>query len=128
VDIDKVQAKRKKIWNRYYKKLSVSNLKDKVQLPNIPDYASNNAHIFYLVCTSESERNLLIEHMKKNNIQAVFHYQTLHNSSYHSDKHDGRKLPNAEKYSKCLLRLPLFFDLSLKEVDYISDKIIEFYK
>ncbi len=128
LDIDKVQAKRKKIWNRYFENLSIDTLMGKVQLPNIPDYASNNAHIFYLVCKSEAERNLLIEYLKKQDIQAVFHYQTLHDSSYYSNKHDGRELLNAEKYSKCLLRLPLFFDLSLKEVDYISEKIIEFYK
>jgi dTDP-4-amino-4,6-dideoxygalactose transaminase len=127
-DIDKVQEKRKKIWNRYFENLSVPHFKDKVQLPSIPEYASNNAHIFYLVCKSENERNKLIEHLKKHSIQAVFHYQTLHDSSYYVDKHDGRQLPNAEKYSKCLLRLPLFFDLSLKDVDYISEKIIEFYK
>ncbi len=128
VDIDKVHEKRKKIWNRYFKNLSIDMLKGKIQLPNIPDYASNNAHIFYLVCKSENERNQLIEHLKKQEIQAVFHYQALHDSRYYIEKHDGRKLLNAEKYSKCLLRLPLFFDLSLKEVDYISDKIIEFYK
>jgi dTDP-4-amino-4,6-dideoxygalactose transaminase len=128
VDIDKVQEKRKKIWNRYLENLSIASLADKVQLPIIPDYASNNAHIFYLVCKSENERNLLINHLKKNSIQTVFHYQSLHNSPYYLEKYNGPDLLQADRYSKCLLRLPLFFDLSLKEVDYISEKIIEFYK
>lgn len=128
LDIDIVQEKRKKIWNRYLKNLSIASIADKVQLPIIPDYASNNAHIFYLVCKSENERNLLISHLKKNSIQAVFHYQSLHNSPYYLNKNNASDLPQADRYSKCLLRLPLYFDLSLKEVDYISEKIIEFYK
>jgi len=127
LDIDIVQEKRKKIWNRYLKNLSIASITDKVQLPIIPDYASNNAHIFYLVCKSENERNLLINHLKKNSIQAVFHYQSLHNSPYYLNKHNAPDLPQADRYSKCLLRLPLYFDLSLKEVDFISEKIIEFY-
>lgn len=128
LDIDIVQEKRKKIWNRYLKNLSIASITDKVQLPIIPDNASNNAHIFYLVCKSDTERNLLINHLKKNSIQAVFHYQSLHNSPYYLNKHNAPELPQADRYSKCLLRLPLYFDLSLKEVDFISEKIIEFYK
>jgi dTDP-4-amino-4,6-dideoxygalactose transaminase len=128
LDIDKVQEKRKKIWNRYLENLTNSKVKNEIQLPIVPSFASNNAHIFYLVCKSENERNKLIEHLGRNSIQAVFHYQSLHNSPYYSDKHNGRNLPQADRYSNCLVRLPLFFDLSIKEVDFISDKIIEFYK
>ncbi|MBL7890332.1 MAG: dTDP-4-amino-4,6-dideoxygalactose transaminase [Bacteroidia bacterium] len=128
LDIDKVQLKRKKIWERYFRNLTGLNKSGKVKLPLIPDYASNNAHIFYLICKDKQERDELILYLKKNEIQAVFHYQSLHRSPYYLDKHDGRVLSNADYYSDCLLRLPLFYDLSLKEVDYISEKIIEFYK
>lgn len=128
LDIDKVQLKRKKIWDRYFNNLSGLNRSGKVKLPFIPAYASNNAHIFYLVCKDRRERDELILHLKKDDIQAVFHYQSLHKSPYYLDRHDGRILPNADRYSECLLRLPLFYDLNFKDVDYISEKIIEFYK
>ncbi len=128
LDIDKVQLKRKKLWDRYFKNLSELNNVGKIKIPKIPVFASNNAHIFYLICKNKQERDQLIEYLKKNEIQAVFHYQSLHKSPYYSTKHDGRLLPNADRYSDCLVRLPLFFDLSLKDVDYISGKIIEFYK
>lgn len=127
LDIDKVQLKRRKLWERYFKNLSVLNESGEVKLPFIPAYASNNSHIFYLICKDRQERDELILYLKKNEIQAVFHYQSLHRSPYYLNKHDGRVLPNADRYSDCLLRLPLFYDLNLKEVDYISEKIIEFY-
>ena len=127
LDIDKVQVRRKKIWDRYFKNLTGLNKSGKVKLPFVPAYASNNAHIFYLVCKDRQERDELILYLKKNQIQAVFHYQSLHRSPYYLNKHDGRVLSNADRYSDCLLRLPLFYDLNLKEVDYISEKIIEFY-
>lgn len=125
--IDQVQKRRTKLWKNYYKLLKPLQRSDQIQLPLIPEYASNNAHIFYFVCRSEEERNDLIRFLKANNIQAVFHYQSLHNSPYYSSKHDGRVLPNAERYTRCLLRLPLFYDLTSKEQDLIVSKVNEFY-
>jgi dTDP-4-amino-4,6-dideoxygalactose transaminase len=125
--LGQVQKKRLKLWNRYYKKLKPIRKEGQVQLPSIPDYASNNAHMFYLICNSEAERSSLITFLKASNIQAVFHYQSLHNSPFYKDKHDGRSLSNADKYSHCLLRLPLFYELTTKEQDLICSKVIEFY-
>ncbi len=125
-NIDTVQQKRIELWNAYYERLSpVKNTA--LHLPVIPDYASNNAHIFYLICTDENERDGLIAYLKKQNIQAVFHYQSLHNSPYYLGKHKGGILPNAEKYSASLLRLPLFYELSITELNTICDHIITFY-
>ncbi|MCW3082851.1 MAG: hypothetical protein JWP12_217 [Bacteroidetes bacterium] len=125
-NIEIVQRKRIELWNEYYRQLST--LKNAtLYLPVIPEYASNNAHIFYLVCSNEKERDELIAYLKKQNIQAVFHYQSLHNSPYYLGKHKGGALPNAERYSASLLRLPLFYELSITELNTICDHIIAFY-
>lgn len=125
--IEKVQKKRLKLWKNYFKKLKPLQKLKKIQLPVIPEYSSNNAHIFYFVCATEKERNDLIKFLDSNGIQAVFHYQSLHASPYYKSKHGERDLPNADKYSQCLLRLPLFYDLKTEEQEFICSKVIEFY-
>jgi dTDP-4-amino-4,6-dideoxygalactose transaminase len=87
-----------------------------IQLPKIPDGASNNAHMFYLVCSSQLERDSLITNLKLKNVNAVFHYQSLHRSPFFVDKHDGRELPSSDRYSECLVRLPFYYELEVEEV------------
>lgn len=124
--IIEVSEKRTVLWNRY--KTLLAPLADKgLQLPVIPDFSTHNAHIFYLVCKNEPERNELINYLEKNNIQAVFHYQALHCSPFYIIKNGTEALPNAEKFSKLLVRLPLYYDLSMNDQDYICKKILEFY-
>ncbi len=125
--IEKVQKKRIKLWKNYFKSLKSLQKSKQIQLPHIPKFSSNNAHIFYFVCSSNNERSKLIEFLSKNNIQAVFHYQSLHSSPYYRNKHDGRNLLNSDRYSQCLIRLPLFYDLKKEEQEFICAKIIEFY-
>ena len=123
-DLDIIQTKRKQLWNKYYDLLKPFAVQDRFRLPDIPAYATNNAHMFYLVCNSLEERSRLIKKLKDNGILAVFHYQSLHSSEYYKDKHDGRPLPECDKYANCLVRLPLFFDLESDTVETIC-KIIE---
>ncbi len=127
-NIDLIQDKRIKLWNRYYKNLYSLQSEGYIALPFIPNYSTNNAHMFYLVCKSLEDRTNLISYLKKNEIMAVFHYQSLHKSPFYINKHDGRELPNSDWYSDCLLRLPLYFELSFSEVDFISEIIIDFFK
>ena len=110
--LDQIQAKRIKLWNKYYESLSPLAKSGAFSLPEIPDYATNNAHMFYLVCPSLGERTRLISTLKSADILAVFHYLSLHSSPYYQDKHDGRSLPNCDRYADCLVRLPMFFELS----------------
>jgi len=121
--LDIIQKKRRKLWNRYYEHLSKNAAKGDFQLPNIPGFATNNAHMFYLVCNSLEERSVLINRFKANNIGAVFHYLSLHSSPYYIDKHDGRELPNCDKFADCLVRLPMFYELSDEMIDEICEYI-----
>jgi dTDP-4-amino-4,6-dideoxygalactose transaminase len=121
--IDEIQAKRKQLWNRYYERLAPLADKGFFTLPHIPEYASLNAHMFYLVLPDLASRTALIATMKANGILAVFHYLSLHSSEYYKDKHDGRALVQCDRYADCLVRLPLYYDLTIEEVDMICDYI-----
>ena len=122
--LDQIQDKRKALWQRYYDNLS-HNPDAKYTLPVIPNFATNNAHMFYLVCRNLEERTALIKKLKDNEILAVFHYLSLHSSPYYKDKHDGRDLPNCDRFADCLVRLPMFYELEMEDVDRICKVITE---
>lgn len=122
--LDQIQNKRKALWQRYYDNLS-NNPDAKYTLPVIPNFATNNAHMFYLVCRNLEERTALIKKLKDNDILAVFHYLSLHSSPYYKDKHDGRELPNCDRFADCLVRLPMFYELEMEDVDRICNVITE---
>ncbi|MCU0379588.1 MAG: dTDP-4-amino-4,6-dideoxygalactose transaminase [Chitinophagaceae bacterium] len=127
-NLEEIQGRRKTLWDRYYKALRPLEEKGLIQLPYIPYFATNNAHMFYLVCKTLEERIGLITLLKEKGIYAVFHYLSLHASPFYRDKHDGRALPQSDRYSDCLLRLPLFYELTEEQVDFIADTILEYYK
>jgi dTDP-4-amino-4,6-dideoxygalactose transaminase len=127
-ELDTIQTKRKRLWQHYHKYLKELPARKNIMLPYIPEYATNNGHMYYIVCGSGNERAKLIEHLKKSGIQAVFHYQSLHKSPFYKNQYKGTDLFNSDRYSECLLRLPLYFDLKFKEVEYICEKVISFYK
>jgi dTDP-4-amino-4,6-dideoxygalactose transaminase len=123
--LDDIQLRRIAIWERYWCNLSSHLQEFQVQLPIVPDYATNNGHMFYLVCQDAEQRSYLIGKLRKCGIHSVFHYQSLHSSSYYVAKHDGRILENSDFYTDCLLRLPLYYELEDYQVDFISKEIIK---
>jgi dTDP-4-amino-4,6-dideoxygalactose transaminase len=126
-NLDVIQSRRKKLGELYFNGLMALADKGFFTLPILPVCATNNAHMFYLVCKSLEDRTKLIEYLKKNGILAVFHYLSLHSSDYYKRKHDGRELPNCDMFADCLVRLPLFYDLKEEEVAKIINLIGEFY-
>ena len=119
-----IQNKRKALWEYYYRSLQPYADKGIFTLPQLPSYATNNAHMFYLLCNNLGERTDLIKRLKDNNILAVFHYLSLHSSDFYKDKYDGRELPNCDHYADCIVRLPLYFELEEKDLDLIVNSII----
>ena len=115
-NLQKIQNRRKLIWNQYYNSLQDWAVTNSIELPFVPDYATNNGHMFYMVCESLEQRTKLIAKLKAKNIMAVFHYISLHSSPFYVDKHDGRGLTNVDHFSDNLIRLPLFFELDAKAV------------
>ena len=127
-NIEIIQKRRKEIWDRYFRELKPLEEDGFMQLPSIPAYATNNAHMFYLVCRSLEERSELIATLKENNVMAVFHYLSLHKSPYYKQQHDGRELPFSDLYSDNLVRLPFYFGLEKIEQEKVIDIIKGFYK
>lgn len=125
--LEQIQEKRKLLWQAYYDRLKPLEDKGFIGLPVIPSYATNNSHMFYIVCPSLDDRSALIEGLADKDIMAVFHYLPLHKSAYYQRLHDGRSLPNADKYSERLLRLPLFYELSEDDIDRITEQIYSHY-
>ena len=126
--MDDIQSKRKRLWNKYYELLEPLASHNYFQLPDIPGFATNNAHMFYMVCRSLEERSALIKYLKESDIQAVFHYLSLHSSPYYQNKHDGRPLPNCDRFADCLVRLPMYYDLTEKQVEQICELIQLYYR
>jgi dTDP-4-amino-4,6-dideoxygalactose transaminase len=121
-NIELIQNKRKLLWKTYFEELSA--ISDQIQLPSIPDFATNNAHMFYIVCKDENQRNALILHLKNENVHSVFHYLSLHKSPFYAEKHGDRVLPLSDFYTDGLIRLPLFFELETSQVESIICKSI----
>ena len=126
--LEDIQSKRKQLWDQYQRLLEPLAEAGFISLPAIPDYATNNAHMFYIVCKSLEERSALIRYLKENGVQAVFHYLSLHSSPYYVDKHDGRDLPCCDHYADCLVRLPMYYDLTIGQVETVCSLIQGFYK
>ena len=126
---DKINEKRLSIWNRYWDGLEKLSDEGKIVRPTIPEGCVHNAHMFYLKTRDLEERTALISYLKEQGVQAVFHYIPLHTS------------PAGQRYgvfagedhyttaeSERLVRLPLYYNLSLEQTDYIIDKVNVFYK
>lgn len=125
--LEDIQNRRKSIWQAYYKGLKKLANEGYFKLPTIPNYATNNGHLFYLVCRSLEERTQFIQYLRSKDIYPVFHYLSLHQSDFYKDKHDGRILRNCDTFADCLVRLPLFYELQSTQIEYIIDTIHQFY-
>ncbi|KKM15107.1 hypothetical protein LCGC14_1699390 [marine sediment metagenome] len=124
--LDEIQQRRKTIYNRYYNGLTELAEKGLLRLPTIPSYSESNYHMFYIILKNESLRNKLLKELKKLKIGAVFHYIPLHLSTM------GIKLgynkgdfPLTEDLSNRLVRLPMYYELTDSEIDYIIKKTKE---
>ena len=126
--LEEIQTRRKAIWEQYHDGLKDLSEKGFFSLPDMPDYATNNGHMFYIVCRSLDERTQLISFLKEKGILAPFHYLSLHLSDYyHSVESNIPTLPNCDKFADRLMRLPMFFELKDEEVHYIIQEIHLFY-
>jgi len=125
-NIETIQQKRKHIWQKYHEGLKPLEEKGLIKLPFIHDYASNNAHTFYVLCKNIDQRTALINHLKSQNIHPAFHYLSLHKSEYFASQYKGEELPNSDRYTDCLLRLPFYNELTDNDIQRIISEIKKF--
>lgn len=123
--LDDIQGKRKRIWNIYDKALRGKVEEMGIQLPMIPDYATNNGHMYYLVCPSLDFRTKLMGWLKEQGVQTTFHYLPLHSSAYYKDLFKGEPLVNCDHYGDSLVRLPLFYELTDEQAEKIAQLVVE---
>lgn len=127
-NLDLIQNRRKAIWSKYRDGLKDLAAMQLFSIPDIPNYATNNAHMFYLVCRSLEERTELIKYLKKHDILSVFHYLSLHKSGYYTQFYsDIPDLPFCDRYADCLVRLPMFYELTNEEIEQIVNAIHGYY-
>jgi dTDP-4-amino-4,6-dideoxygalactose transaminase len=126
-NLNAIQQRRKEIWNRYQVALKPLADQGKLKLPFVPDFATNNAHMFYVLTENLSDRSALIEHMKSAGSFPVFHYLSLHKSPFYAEKHKGAEMPHSDRYMDTLLRLPLFVDMTDAEADRVIESITGFF-
>ena len=122
-----IQRRRLALWQHYFEALAPLRVQG-VGLPVLPDYATCNGHLFYLVCRDRAERDALIIYLGQRRILAVFHYLALHRSPYYAARHDGRALPWADHYTNCLVRLPLFYELARPDQERVIAAVLAFYQ
>lgn len=125
--LEDIQDKRIKLWNIYFDNLKVLQENGLIKLPKLPAYATNNAHMFYVVTKDLKQRDDFIAYLRNNDTHAVFHYLSLHTSKYYLKNHPLKSLPWSDEYSNCLVRLPLFYELEEKQVISICKVINEFF-
>ncbi|KAA1247138.1 dTDP-4-amino-4,6-dideoxygalactose transaminase [Aquimarina sp. RZ0] len=126
-NLEKIQSRRKKLWDNYnngFEKLALHNL---LKIPYIPEYASANGHLFYLVCNSINERSELISFLKGYGVHCVFHYLSLHKSPFYIKDNHSKDLIHCDNFSDCLLRLPLYYELDMEDQRKIISLIHDFY-
>tara|TARA_B100001063_G_scaffold234916_1_gene252951 strand:- start:656 stop:1792 length:1137 start_codon:yes stop_codon:yes gene_type:complete len=122
-----IQNKRKKIWNRYNSQLKKWALTKKVKLQKIPYYCDQSYHMFYLFFQSKLKRDNFLEYLNKNSIKATTHYEPLHLSPFAKKNIDNKnKIISATKISRGIVRLPLSYNMSDFQVQYIIDKILKY--
>lgn len=122
-NLEDIQKVRKLHWEYYHHSLQNWASENKIQLPVIPSYATNNGHMFYLVCKNLKQRTAIIEKLKSKGILAVFHYISLHSSLFYSPIHNHNPLPQSDRYSDCVVRLPMYYELDV--INVVNNLIYE---
>lgn len=128
-EADKINVNRLSSWNLYYEGLSSLKEKGLIELPYIPEECEHNAHMFYIKCRNLNERSVLIKYLKELGISTAFHYIPLHSSDAgikFSRFHGEDKYTTVE--SERLLRLPMYYGIGQENVEYVVEKINDFYR
>lgn len=125
--LEDIQVRRVRLWQQYNELLAPVCAEARIGRARIGEGSTVNGHLYYLVCRSLEERTNLIAYLKTRGVHAVFHYQSLHASPFYAPHHDGRELPNADRFTDRLVRLPMYCDLTREEVELASASVREFY-
>lgn len=127
--LDEIQDKRRALWRQYFIGLQKLANNGRIRLPYVPEYATNNGHMFYILCRNLDERSGLIKFLKDYEVMAPFHYLSLHKSDYYVKNNSIiPELPYCDYYADCLVRMPMYYELTVEQVDLIVNLINEYFE
>jgi dTDP-4-amino-4,6-dideoxygalactose transaminase len=127
-NMERITEKRRRLYNQYLEMLAPLAERGAIRLPTIPEYCTNNYHMFFIMTSDIGERTALISHLGQAGILAVFHYVPLHSSPYgRSLGTHFKTLPITEEMSARVLRLPLYYDMSEGDAADVCEAILDFY-
>lgn len=126
---DEINDNRLSSWQKYYDGLKTLEDNGYLDLPTIPNDCLHNGHMFYIKVKDIQARTKLIEYLKQNDINTVFHYVPLH--SAHAGLKFGR-FDSEDKFttqeSERLIRLPMYYKLEMEIINDILRKIQTYFK
>jgi dTDP-4-amino-4,6-dideoxygalactose transaminase len=126
-DLDEIKAKRKVINDYYNESISKYIGKGIIEKSTyIPSECDSNYHLFYLIFNNEKNRDKVISKLREREIYAVTHFMPLHSSKKGIQLgYNIGDLPITEKASNCLLRLPMYTEMSVEEMEYVIETLIQ---
>ncbi|WP_292258122.1 DegT/DnrJ/EryC1/StrS family aminotransferase [Marinospirillum sp.] len=126
---DEINTNRLASWQAYYDALLPLQTAGKLGLPSIPAECTHNAHMFYLKVADLDERSALLEHLKSNEIMAVFHYVPLHTAAAGEQfaRFHGNDLYTTIE-SERLVRLPMWYGITDREIALVSQSVKSFFE
>ena len=124
-----IDVRRMAVWDLYHRRFRPLEEAGLLDRPVVPSYAKHNAHMYYIKVKDLETRGSLIRFLKEKGVSSVFHYIPLHTAAA------GRKFGRfhgkdiyTTRESERLLRLPMYYSLTLEEADYVADCICEFFR
>lgn len=128
VEFERIAEQRRHLWERYARELEpAAKAAGGYVVRGHPNNSANH-HLFGIVFAEATQRRRFIHQMKTEGITAPFHYVALHRSPMGEQFHDGRTLPNTDRLSSCLVRMPLYFNLSDIEQSTVIDATLRFFR
>jgi dTDP-4-amino-4,6-dideoxygalactose transaminase len=128
-NMEKITRRRGEIFDRYAAILAPLVERGLIRIPVVPKHCTANHHMFYILAADIEERTSLIAHLRAAGILAVFHYVPLHSSPFAQSLGVAQKhLPRTDEVSARLLRLPMYFDLTDREVEEVASIVLDFYQ
>ena len=125
---ERIDEKRHAIYQYYHEALRPLAQEGLIEQPFVPDYAKHNAHMYYIKLKDLEERTKLIAYLKEKGVMAVFHYIPLHSAEagLRFGRFHGEDVYTT-KESERLMRLPMFYNLDMKDVEYVADCILKYF-
>ena len=127
--LDKINCDRLETWNYYEQNLKCLVQDGMIEVLVIPEHCVQNGHMYWIKTKNLEERGRLLTHLKENGVYGVFHYVPLHSSQA------GQKLGRfhgddiyTSKESERLIRLPLYYEMSMSDREKVVDCMYKFYK